>query len=253
MTTRDCIPAVALAGLAMAACAPSSADGPLVELDHVFILVQDSGAARSALSDAGILLATSTLTRHDGSGTASMSALFENAYLEILWVDPQVSVNDDAEARVASYREASAWRPDGPSPFGIGLRRARPGIDDFPYRGSEMEVGEWVEDGETFFIFEPEDGESGAFIVPEYMGMPIWGKDIREEMPGLFQHGLGVRELTGVRLNVATPQTSVQEAGLPFIEFGDPAEAPLLELEFDNGRERAVTDLRPELPLVIHR
>lgn len=244
---------LAAAGMTLWACGAPPEEGPLVELDHVLVVVPDPTAAVAALSAAGITVDTATVTRHEGNGTASVAALFGNAYLEIVWVDPDVAVSEEARGDLELRRQASAWSASGPSPFGIGLRRSRPGVEEFPFRGSERAVGEWVEGGEPFFIFETADDEPRAFVVPEYMGMSTWGGQIQAEMPSLFEHGLGVDELTSVTLHVSAVPASVEEARFDFVAFGEADRAPLLELEFDGGGTGEVTDLRPELPLASRR
>jgi hypothetical protein len=63
----------------MAAQAP--AETQLLELDHVYIKVPTRAAA-DVIAAAGLTIDTTEVTRHDGGGTASISVLFDNAYLE---------------------------------------------------------------------------------------------------------------------------------------------------------------------------
>ena len=51
---------------------------------------------RAALERAGLKISPD-VNRHDGQGTASISAEFLNAYLELMWPDPTVSVAPGAE------------------------------------------------------------------------------------------------------------------------------------------------------------
>ena len=50
------------------------------------------------------------MNRHDGQGTASISAEFLNAYLEFIWPDPTVSVAQGAErGGIFKTSEGTQW------------------------------------------------------------------------------------------------------------------------------------------------
>lgn len=87
-------PALAvLVALVIASLFQSPRQGSRVELDHVFIVVSPGASAEiEALQSAGLTVG-SRVTQHPGLGTASRSVLFENAYLELIWVDSSVPVD----------------------------------------------------------------------------------------------------------------------------------------------------------------
>ena len=250
---------LALAAALLGACAPEAPGGagaasePLLELDHLFVIVPDPAEAVAALATAGITVDETSVMRHDGSGTASLGAMFDNAYLELLWADSTVSIAEGAEEDVAKFPAASRWQAGGPSPFGIGLRRADPDVGPLPYAGEAVEGEAWVEEGETFFVFDTEDGEVSAFVVPPYMAVPSWVDELRADVPEAFDHPAGVAVLSGVVLRGTAGPQSVVEAGLEGVVFDSADEAPLLELTFDGGAEGVTQDLRPALPVVIRR
>jgi hypothetical protein len=68
----------------------SVAQKPRVELDHVYIVVQPGAAAETAALRSAGLTVSSRVAKHDGQGTASVAVFFENAYLELIWVDTAV-------------------------------------------------------------------------------------------------------------------------------------------------------------------
>ncbi len=96
--------------LAVAAAQPTSSR---TELDHAFIVV-DAGATReiSALRSAGITV-SNRIAHHDGQGTASVAAMFENAYLELIWLDSAVSIDAEHAGLARKFRHAAAWRTSG--------------------------------------------------------------------------------------------------------------------------------------------
>src|SRR5262247_3550791 len=94
------------------------AQSPVLELDHIYVVVQPPASrAAETLRHAGLVVDT-TIVTHEGEGTASMAAFFDNGYLELLWVDPAVSVDTAHLKDLADFRRAAAWRDSGASPFG---------------------------------------------------------------------------------------------------------------------------------------
>jgi hypothetical protein len=94
-----------------------------LELDHMFMCVEDAPAAERALSDFGLRFGLRAV--HGGQGTANVCAFFDNAYLELLLR------HDDHELRSAVVRPLALWqrvrwRQTGASPFGIALRTGDP-------------------------------------------------------------------------------------------------------------------------------
>ena len=70
--------------LASARAAVGATQGPILALDHAYVLVPPGAAAAvQALRQVGIVIDSETV-RHDGEGTTSMGAFFENAYLPAL-------------------------------------------------------------------------------------------------------------------------------------------------------------------------
>src|SRR5688572_7246379 len=91
-----------LALVCFVAVSETQAQTRRVELDHVFIVVTPGAAAEiAALRAAGFTVAADP-RKHDGQGTASVAAYFENAYLELIWVDSTVSVTPE-HAKTAQW------------------------------------------------------------------------------------------------------------------------------------------------------
>ena len=85
---------------------PASAQRPMVELDHVFVLVPARGGPEiAALRSAGFYIDT-VPAHHTGLGTASVSVYFENAYFELLWLDPGVEVSPEWKGRAEALARA---------------------------------------------------------------------------------------------------------------------------------------------------
>lgn len=95
--------------LLLSATSPAlAAQDVRLELDHAYVLVPPGGAdAVKALERAGIVIDTEAV-RHEGEGTTSIAAFFENGYLELMWVDSGVAVDSAHQLDMAEFRRASA-------------------------------------------------------------------------------------------------------------------------------------------------
>jgi hypothetical protein len=235
--------------------ASATAQTRLVELDHVYIVVSP-GAVKEieALRSAGFTVGT-RVARHDGQGTASVSAMFENAYLELLWVDSTVAVRPGNEKTAEWFKGAAAWRSTGRSPIGIGLRRVAGTTAALPVP-VKRDSGEWMRPGEVIELLTPDSETlaSDLFVVPPSMAVPSWIAQLRERRPEWLRHERGGREITLARAHGRSAHRPKAFALLEptRVEFVT-GYGVLLELHIDGGRSDAVTDLRPLLPLVIRR
>ena len=90
-----------------------------LELDHVFICTSDRGASLDALIVAG--LSPGPRRVHHGQGTANDCFYFENAYLELLWMNDEVEIRSAAVKPLCLW-ERIHWRQTGACPFGIAFR-----------------------------------------------------------------------------------------------------------------------------------
>src|SRR5437762_12886477 len=85
-----------LAALLAATSVPMTAAAAELEFDHVWIVVSRDAPERAALERAGLKVSPN-VNRHDGQGTASITAEFLNTYIELIWQDPTVPVSPGAE------------------------------------------------------------------------------------------------------------------------------------------------------------
>ena len=114
------------ASAAAPSASPSAASSePQLKFDHVWIVVTRNAPERAALERAGLKISPN-VNRHDGQGTASISAEFLNAYIELMWPDPTVSVAQGAERGAEKFKNRMNWRTSGWCPIGIGLHRSGP-------------------------------------------------------------------------------------------------------------------------------
>ncbi len=95
-----------------------------IELDHFFVFVEPGGEESAARLEALGLVPTYRRV-HDGQGTANICYAFDNAYLELLWVEEPERLARATFARTGLF-ERSEWRTRGTSPFGVCVREERP-------------------------------------------------------------------------------------------------------------------------------
>lgn len=157
-----------------------------VELDHVFIVVQpEGGAAIGALRSAGFTVPART-AKHDGEGTTSVAVFFENAYLELIWLDSALSVDADHAASARWFRNAGAWRATGHSPFGLGLRRVAGDAAPLPVP-VQREPAPWLDPDAAYELLrQPSEARAtDLFVVPVQAAVPTWVDRARTRAGGL--------------------------------------------------------------------
>lgn len=111
-----------------------------MEIDHLFVFVGPGAPEAAALREAGLV--ESFRRRHPGQGTANACYCFDDAYLELLWVEDPEEAAAPALARLG-FEARARWRETGASPFGISVRGGGPGLP-FPswdYRPSYLPAG----------------------------------------------------------------------------------------------------------------
>jgi len=246
-----------IAGTCLASCIllpQAVAQTPRVELDHVYIVVQPGGAKEiAALQSAGFHIAPPR--SHEGEGTTSVAAMFENAYLELMWLDSTLSVTAEHAAAAQQFRDAAAWRVSRHSPFGIGLRRLPGETGGFPFP-IKREAAPWIDSVAAYEILnQPADSLAvDLFVVPGAAAVPNWIDRLRRRSPQLLTHPGGGQRITAVRLQGTLDQqpSTIRRLQPAHIETLLGAE-PLLEIYIDGGVKNSRTDLRPALPLVVIR
>ena len=221
-----------------------AAQAPVLVLDHVYIVVEPGAAAAlQALRQAGLVV-DSSVHRHPGEGTASVAAFFDNAYLELLWVDSSVAVDSLHGEDWAAFVRAQDWRRSGASPFGFGLHFLSGSVAD-------LRVPMRLDSAYALLRQPTESLAADLFVMPARAAVPTWIDRFKGRRPDLFAHPLGVRRVTRVTVRGPAPQRPHAATLGPRLIGFEEAATPQLALEFDEGRQHRTIDLRPVLPLVL--
>ncbi|HET7584965.1 MAG TPA: VOC family protein [Gemmatimonadaceae bacterium] len=241
--------------LHVAARASAPGQAPVVEVDHLYVVVPRGAQAEIAALRAHGFFVDTTINRHTGYGTASVAVLFENAYLELLWLDPDVELAPEHEGRTDTLRRATQWRTSGVSPFGIGLRRidGDTGVLPVPVH---RDSAEYLAPGEAYEVLNQAADSMAAdlFVLPQSRAVPSWVERAKARFPQLFEHAGGGRLVTHVWLAGPAAQRPVALATLaPRGLETRQADSALVELQLDGGRRGERIDLRPLLPVIIVR
>lgn len=208
-----------------------------IELDHLFICLSRGAPEAEYLRRYGLIEGAPNV--HPGQGTANRRFFFENAMLELLWVE------DPGEAQNEQTAPTKIWgrwsgRLDGvTSPFGIIMR-----------------PGQWEETTPPFAAWEykPDYLPAGTCLHIGDAGIeePMWVfiPSLRRKGIEIPKHPNGIRQITGLTFASPAPMRSRAAEALPILAV-ESGPAHLLTIEFDHGVRNESTDLRPHLPLIL--
>lgn len=228
-----------------------------LELDHVWIVVATNAPERAALERVGLRIAPE-INRHDGQGTASITAEFRNTFLELIYVDPAVPVTGDGAKGADKFKQRTAWRSNGSCPIGIGLRRTRADVT-LPFPTWSITT-EWLPKGSAIEMLTPR-GEvisPSFFISPRELSVHDEANrklDKNHSKAAVFEHPIGVERITGIGLvrpknyQPVPAFTYLEETGILKSTEGNEW---AVGVTFDGARKSETRDLRPDLPLLLH-
>jgi hypothetical protein len=101
-----------------------------MQLDHIFAFIDPDSTAIADLEAKG--LSVSYRRAHIGQGTANACFVFDNAFLELLWL---TDVEDARSSLIARTRlwERSQWQTQSTCPYGLAWRGDHGGIETWPF------------------------------------------------------------------------------------------------------------------------
>ncbi len=218
-----------------------------LEIDHLIICCDRGAPEGEALIAHGLLEGSSNV--HAGQGSANRRFFFENAYLELLWIEDPPAAKREPARRTRLWER---WRRRDASacPFGIAFRPLDPAAETLPpfptwayhapYLPAQVSIG--------IALATP-------LSEPEFLYLPFATRpDAKGREP--IAHPAGLRRLTGVRVGLPPSSTHSQAAqavaGLGLLAWFD-APAYVMELTFGEGAAERSIDFRPALPLLVHR
>ena len=217
-----------------------------VELDHLFIWTFHGAPEAERLIAFG--LTEGAPNHHSGQGTANRRFFFQNAMLELLWIENAAEAQSEGIGRVQLWERWLA-RGNRASPFGIGLRPTDPKRADAPFPAWEYRPP-YLPDPLVIHIGADTPLSEPIWFYLAFARRPDSGPV--EKRPPL-DHPIGFREMTGVRLTrpAAQPLSAVGEADMRAGVISIlPGKEHLIEVIFDGHRKGRHADFRPDLPLI---
>ncbi|MRV74376.1 glyoxalase-like domain protein [Duganella sp. FT92W] len=203
-------------------------------IDHIFIAVQPGAPQAAVLADFG--LAEGSGNRHPGQGTANRRFFFDNAFIELLWLENAAEAQNDATRPTMLFERLTG----GGSPFGICFRPS-PGDDSpLPFAAWRYQPAYFPPGVACDIALAPLSEPMLFHIAPG--GRP---DALPPERAQPLAHRAPLREITGV--TVVQPRCLPPVAVPVVFAAGD---AHLLEIEFDGGVRGRSHDFRPALPLI---
>ena len=225
-----------------------------LQFDHFWIVVTRDAPERAALERAGLKISPN-VNRHDGQGTASISAEFLNAYIELIWPDPTVSIAQGAERGVEKFKNRMNWRKSGWCPIGIGLHRAGPPMP-LPFPTWTI-APDWMPKGTAIEILTARDDTKSPsfFIEPPVLAVKEEANRKIDSASPASDHPIGIERITDIQL--IRPKEYQPVAAFTYLEKAGIFKSTegkewVIEVTFDGGRKAQTKDLRPDLPLMIH-
>ena len=237
------------------ACQSSASKTFPLELDHIFIWVTKGAPEIKALTDIGLQVFGET-SHHIGQGTASKTFIFENAYLELIWIDDEQAATKNAARTGVDMKTRAQWKQTAASPFGVGLHYlpGKVGAAPFPvipYWAEWMKPDTSIEFAQSVTTYK----EPMFFILPAYLSVSDAALQelLRRNRPKVEAQGLDVKRITEVRITTAekklTSTADILSRNKVVITRG--GKVAVMEITFDDGKQGKKFDLRASLPLVI--
>jgi hypothetical protein len=205
------------------------------QLDHVFFATSEPDKVERELVELGVAL-TAHRT-HIGQGTKSSSAMFENAYFELLWAHDRNELRSEV-VRPLGLDERIRWRETGACPLGLCFRP-----DDLASAPATWPFATWQ--------YKPAYAAVGDGIPivtpPQHLSEPIIFVSTWPRPVGGHEHRGARRALTGVHLSRPGPG-STRSPALEWLVNCSPISLSdgsgyFLELEWDRGQKGEVYDL----------
>lgn len=210
-----------------------------VELDHVFIWTEpDGGALRPYLESLGLV--ETYRRRHVGQGTANICYCFENAFLELVWIEDEAEAASERIARCEFVERNKVGNP-----FGFAWRGTLHGVQmwDFmpPYLPDDLSIKVAVDSDDISQPF--------MFTFPGSKPPSQWSADRK----GALQRGAGFSaiQLSAVTTSKNNEQSETLSALVKALGIAHLAEgaAAAIELTLKRASNDARGDITIKLPL----
>jgi hypothetical protein len=219
----------------------------IVELDHLFLLTDIGAPAADALVAFGCV--EGSANTHPGQGTANRRFFFDNAMVELLWVDNPAEAQSEPICRTRLWERWSDRHRV--CPFGICLRPAAGTGNSTPFTSWAYHPP-YLPETVSMAI----GTNSEVLAEPMLVEIPFGNRPDQAppEKVQPLEHPVGVREIT--RVKIVSPVTTSLSAEFQAVLDTLPVKLSLgedycMKLVFDGEVQGQQVDFRPGLPLII--
>lgn len=205
------------------------------ELDHLFFATSEPETLERELVEFGVAFAPHRT--HPGQGTANACAMFENAYVEILWAHDRSELRSEV-VQPLGLDERIRWRETGACPVGFCFKPSdlASGPATWPFATWRYKPA-YVTVGDGISIVTP----------PRHLSEPVIFVSTSRRPQGGHEHRGTRRVLTGVHMSRPVSSSTMSPGVEWFVKnslvsMSDGA-GYLLELEWDQGQQGEIHDL----------
>ncbi|MDM1764858.1 MULTISPECIES: VOC family protein [unclassified Acinetobacter] len=218
-----------------------------MEIDHIFIRAQYSAPEAEALKAFGLTEASSNI--HTGQGTANRRFFFQNAFLELIWLNDEIEAKSEITRPTQLYERLSDLDV-AVSPFGVCFRPSNTTqhnalFQTWQYRPAYLPSQLYVEIAKNNTLKEP---------MWFFLGFASRPDQASPERRQPFTHTRGLSTLTETQISIPQLKQNLTVKAIQDIENLSliDAETHLLEMTFDHGKQGLSHDFRPLLPLIFY-
>ncbi|MFV0421028.1 hypothetical protein [Oleidesulfovibrio sp.] len=217
-----------------------------MELDHIFICTtQDAPAAEAIINAIGLIEGSSN--RHLGQGTVNKRFFFHNFMLELLWVETTEELERETTKPIGLKERFTALSDAKISPFGLIFRPSVSNQCPFQFRSYHPDYLPAELDMKV--------ASQSPLCEPSYVFIDFIKQTPVRAIKEPILHPAGIEQLTSATITVDGEQPLSKVAEVINLSEGVTVESGpthVLELCFDNCRQKRHADLRPHLPLTIN-
>lgn len=224
-----------------------------MELDHIFIFTQENERLADSLQAFG--LSEGTPNAHPGQGTACRRFFFQNAYLELVWVENQEEARNTAFAKAKLFERSQYYFTDY-CPFGLCFRAEN--LSDKPFTllfdDAWRYYSSFLPQGQFANIASNENftAEPLLFEVPFFGIAP---NNYPLEKQQILEHERGFKEVTAVSLTlpitINNVSTAMKKVLLESVVNVSEGVKYCVTLEFDGAKTGATQAFYPLGPLTL--
>lgn len=238
-----------------------------LQIDHLNIWVNNPKTAKQKLIDAGFTAEPDSLSAiHHGQGTSGRYFRFLNGYLELIFVHNQHEfLQNNTQNPNLDFAERANFKENGALPFSIALKLKEYKVDNIPFQTVKYQQ-KWMGNNNAIYASKSSKinlHEPSVFVIyPEIESGTFKSMSDLENFPtendfwkAFFKHPNGAKKITNITITSSntnlTSKTIKSLNHLKEVTIKN-GENYLLELFFDNNKQKKTIDLRPELPIIVY-